>query len=43
MTGIATVAATALLVALLALLAWPDTRREVLALTSLPSRRPRPT
>jgi PST family polysaccharide transporter len=43
LTGIAAVAATALLVALLVLLAWPDTRRDVLALTSLPSRRPRPT
>jgi PST family polysaccharide transporter len=43
LTGVAAVAASALLVTLLVLLAWPDTRREVLALTSLPSRHPRPT
>jgi polysaccharide transporter, PST family len=43
LTGVAAVAASALLVTLLVLLAWPDTRREVLALTSLPLRHPRPT
>jgi PST family polysaccharide transporter len=43
MTGMASVAAVALLSALLALLAWPDTRRELLALTNPLSRRPRPT
>src|ERR1700738_2819960 len=35
--------ATALVVGLLVLLAWPETRRELLALMSLPLRRPRPT
>ncbi len=41
--GIAVVGATALVVGLLVLLAWPDTRRELVALMSLPLRRPRPT
>lgn len=41
--GIASVGAAALAVVLLVLLAWPETRREFLALTSLPLRRPRPT
>lgn len=41
--GIASVGATALVVGLLGLLAWPETRRELAALMSLPSRRPRPT
>ncbi len=41
--GIASVGAAALVVALLGLLAWPETRRELVALMSLPSRRPRPT
>ena len=42
-TGIAVVAVTAILAGLPALLAWPDTRREILALTIPLSRRPRPT
>lgn len=41
--GIAAVGATALVVGLLGLLAWPETRRELLALMSLPLRRLRPT
>jgi PST family polysaccharide transporter len=41
--GIAAVGAAASVVGLLVLLAWPETRRELAALTSLPSRRPRPT
>jgi PST family polysaccharide transporter len=41
--GIASVGTAALVVALLGLLAWPETRRELMALMSLPSRRPRPT
>ena len=41
--GIASVGATALVVMLLVLLAWPETRRELATLTSLPLRRPRPT
>jgi PST family polysaccharide transporter len=40
--GIASVGATALVVVLLVLLIWPETRRELAALTSLPLRRPRP-
>jgi PST family polysaccharide transporter len=41
--GIAAVGATALVVVLLTLLAWPETRRELIALMSLRLRRPRPT
>jgi PST family polysaccharide transporter len=41
--AIASVAAAALAAVLLVLLAWPETRRELLALTNLPLRRPRPT
>jgi PST family polysaccharide transporter len=41
--GIVAVGATALLVLLLILLSWPETRHEFLAFMSLPSRRPRPT
>ncbi len=41
--GIAAVAVTALVVVLSVLLAWPETRRELMSLvTTLPSRRPRP-
>ncbi|MBS0540490.1 MAG: lipopolysaccharide biosynthesis protein [Proteobacteria bacterium] len=43
LTGIVAVGAAALLSVLLVLLAWPETRRELLSLMTLPARRLRPT
>lgn len=43
LAGIVAVGVTALSVTLLVLVAWPETRRELLAIMSLPARRLRPT
>jgi len=43
LTGIVAVGATSLLVTVLVLLGWPETRRELLAIMSLPARHLRPT